>query len=114
MSNDPKWLHAEKATRVNSGKQEKKLAKEMGGRLFANSGAKYGENDVKTDKFEIEAKTTEAKSFILKVSEIEALHKKCRIDKIGLFIIEFSKHGEELVILRKADFYTIAGLNTPK
>lgn len=42
MGNKPTWLGKEKPTRVNSEKQEKRLAKEMGGRKTANSGARFG------------------------------------------------------------------------
>ena len=66
MSNRP--------TRFYSSKQEKKIAKEVGGKQVANSGATtFNKGDVTTDSFLIEAKTcTKAKkSFTVKKEWIE-------------------------------------------
>lgn len=62
------------ATRYYSGKQEKSVAKSLGGKLTANSGAtRFGAGDVRTDKFLIECKTcvTEKKSFAIKKEWID-------------------------------------------
>lgn len=56
------------STRYYSSRQEKKIAKEVGGKQTANSGAtSFSKGDVVTDLFLIEAKTcvTEKKSFTL-------------------------------------------------
>ena len=61
--------HNEKSTRYYSGRQEKKIAKAVGGRQVANSGAPtFVAGDVITDQFLIEAKTktTDCKSFTIK------------------------------------------------
>ena len=107
MGNKPTWLGKVAPTRKNSQKQENRLAKEFGGRTTANSGATFSENDVKTPDFDIEAKTTKSSQFILKVADLKKMQRKCSIDKIALFIIEFSEQGEEMVLLNKADFYSL-------
>ena len=61
--------HNEKSTRYYSGRQERKVAKAVGGRQVANSGAPtFVAGDVITDQFLIEAKTktTDCKSFTIK------------------------------------------------
>lgn len=61
-------------TRFYSNKQEKKIAKEVGGKQTANSGAtKFSKGDIRTNKFLIEAKTVtkEQKSFTVKRDWIE-------------------------------------------
>lgn len=58
-----------KPTRFYSNRQEKKVAKAIGGRQTANSGAtKFAKGDVNTDLFLIECKTcmTDKKSFSIK------------------------------------------------
>ena len=61
--------HNEKSTRYYSGRQERKVAKAVGGRQVANSGAPtFVAGDVITDQFLIECKTKTAdcKSFTIK------------------------------------------------
>ena len=61
--------HNEKSTRYYSGRQERKVAKAVGGRQVANSGAPtFVAGDVITDEFLIECKTktTDCKSFTIK------------------------------------------------
>lgn len=103
----PKWLNKEDTTRKRSEKQEKRLAKTFGGRKTSNSGARFGENDVVTPEFEIEAKTTRSKQYILKTKEIKDMQRKSNFEKIALFIVEFENEGEEVVILRTADFLNL-------
>lgn len=112
MMAKPKWLGNEQPTRKLSENQEKRLAKDFGGRKTVNSGATFGQNDVITKEFEIEAKTTKSKQFILKISDMAKMFKKCSIDKIALFIVEFSEEKEEFVILRKDDFLSLTKNNS--
>lgn len=108
----PKWLESrgeDKPTRFASERQEKRIAKEFGGRKTPNSGASFGQNDVKTPKFDIEAKTTKSEQYILKMADIHTMERKADKNKIPLFIIEFDKHGREFVLLDKADFLAISG-----
>lgn len=113
-SSKPKWLNKEKSTREKSNKQETRLGKQFGGRKTANSGATFGQNDVVTPEFEIEAKTTESKQFILKIDDLRKMQKKCKFDKIALFIVEYANEGEEVVILHTADFLNLIGVTTLK
>lgn len=58
-----------KPTRYYSNAQEKKIAKAVGGRKTANSGAtKFSKGDINTEQFLIEAKTTttDKKQFTIK------------------------------------------------
>lgn len=61
-------------TRFYSDRQEKKIAKEVGGKQTANSGAtRFSKGDIRTNKFLIEAKTCtkEQKSFAIKKEWLE-------------------------------------------
>lgn len=63
-----------KCTRYYSSRQEKKIAKAVGGRTVANSGATlFKKGDVRTDKwlFEAKTKTSESDSFTIKRTWIE-------------------------------------------
>lgn len=74
-------------TRYYSNKQEKKIAKQTGGRQQSNSGATaFQKGDVITEYFLIEAKTTtsERKSFTIQKEWLDknkeeafAMHKQC-------------------------------------
>lgn len=66
--------HNKKSTRYYSGKQEKRIAKAVGGTIVPNSGAiKFGAGDVRTDKwlFEAKTKTSESQSFSVKKSWLD-------------------------------------------
>lgn len=114
MTNKPKWLNKEVSTRERSNKQEKRLAKTFGGRTTANSGATFGENDVKTPEFDIEAKTTKSKQFILKLEDLKKMQRKTRVDKKPLFIINFEETGDEFILLSISDFLEISRLQELK
>lgn len=58
-----------KSTRYYSSRQEKKIAKAVGGRTVANSGATtFSKGDIRTDNwlFEAKTKTSESDSFTIK------------------------------------------------
>ena len=62
-------MQGERPTRFYSSKQEKKIAKAVGGKQVANSGATaFQKGDVKTDLwlFEAKTKTSESQSFSIK------------------------------------------------
>lgn len=105
----PKWFGKEEPTRKASEKQEKRIAKEFKGRKTANSGASFGENDIKTPKFDIEAKTTKSTQYILKMAELRQMERKADKDKIPLFIIEFAQENREFIIISKEDFMGLSG-----
>jgi len=106
---EPSWLGKKEPTRKASEKQEHRIAKEFGGRKTANSGATYGQNDVKTPLFDIEAKTTKSNQFILRLADIHTMERKSDKDKTPLFIIEFENAGREFVLLDKQDFLSFSG-----
>ena len=98
----PDWLKDE-PTRKKSAKQEGKLAKKFGGKLTSNSGARFGENDVITPDYEIEAKKTDAMSYTMKIKELRKMQAKCSNDKVAIEIVEFG-NGESYVIINLNDF----------
>lgn len=110
MTNRPKWLGKEKSTRAKSDKQETKLAKTFGGRKTAGSGSKFSENDVKTPEFEIEAKTTESKQYILKLDDWNKMQKKCSGYKKPLFVLEFAGNNTDIVMMNMSDFIDLTGI----
>ena len=66
--------HNKNSTRYYSSRQEKKIAKAVGGKTVSNSGAiTFGAGDVTTDSwlFEAKTKTSESKSFSIKREWIE-------------------------------------------
>lgn len=110
MGNKPKWLNKEVSTRQRSDKQEKRLAKQFGGRTTSNSGATFSENDVKTPEFDIEAKTTKSKQFIVKLEDLKKMQRKTRVDKKPLFAINFEETGDEFILISLSDFLEITSL----
>ncbi len=109
---EPAWLGKDKkkdSTRGRSDKQEKRLVKQ-----FSNSGAKFGENDLRTPELEIEAKTTAKDGYRLTVEEFRKATRKCSSGRTPVMVIEFSEHGEEFIVLRLADFYGMTGTDLPK
>lgn len=90
-------------TRKRSGKQESRLAKQLNGHTTINSGATFGQNDVVSDFCEVEAKTTIKESFSLKLSDWRLLRKKCALNKIPIFIIDFEKSKDSLAVLTYED-----------
>lgn len=97
----------QKSTRARSSKQEKRLSEEFDARTTPNSGATFGENDLRSDRFDIEAKTTGKGSYSVKVSELKKAKQNARAGLTPLFVIEFSEHGEEVVVIGKDDFLEI-------
>jgi hypothetical protein len=74
------------------------------GKLSCNSGAKFCQNDVISDKFEIEAKTTCKKGYRITIKELRTIRNKKVGDKIPLQIVEFSETKEDYVIINLIDF----------
>jgi len=107
----PKFFKQQEAERKKSIKQEKRIAKEIGGKLTKNSGATYAENDIDTDMFSIEAKITAGKGYRITVKEFEQIEKRAKKERIAMQIIEFSEHKRQLVLMDKNDLYSILGIN---
>lgn len=96
-------LLGDKTTRERSHKQESRIAKQLNGHTTINSGATLGQNDVFTDFCEVEAKTTEKESFSLKLSDWRLLRKKCAVNKMPIFIVDFEKSKDTLAVLTYDD-----------
>lgn len=92
-------------TRKQSNKQEKRIAKDIGGKVQPASGARWGHRrDVKSDNYLIEAKTTSQDSYSLKDADLAFLKKQAyQAGKIPAYIIELSKYGEEIVFVPEQD-----------
>ena len=110
----PKWLNKEVSTRARSDKQEKRLARIFDGKTTPGSGSVFGENDVKTPEFDIEAKTTKSKQFIIKLEDLKKMQRKTRVDKKPLFAINFEETGDEFILLSLSDFLEITSLQELK
>lgn len=94
------------ATVKDSQRQERGLAKELGGSVNAGSGNGWvRKGDVRSDKELWECKITSAKSYSLKQADLEKLNNQALLDgRIPIFLVEFLKQGEAYVILSKEDF----------
>lgn len=114
----PKWMTKKleaPTTRSRSKKQESKIAKDLRlGNAYAsiNSGATLGQNDVIADFCEVEAKVTSKQSFSMKVADWNKMEKKCAVNKIPIFMIEFEDDNLELAVVKKSDLlYFIEAMN---
>lgn len=110
-----KWLNKKETTRSRSIKQETKLAKDLRGNTFINSGATFGQNDVFNDYCEVEAKTTKNKSFSFRLLDWKKLYHKATTGKIPIFAIRFEqvdKTDKEFILMSHDDFmYLITKAN---
>lgn len=111
----PKFLSEESqrkdnTTRARSKRQETRIASDLGGRTTINSGATFGENDVRTDWCEVEAKTTKKSSYPLKVGEWQKLRTKCDVKKIPMMVITFESDEMDLAVLPYDDLVYLIGL----
>ena len=108
MSNTPNWLGKEKPTRKRSDKQEKYLAKVLKGRTTSGSGSVFGENDVKTRLFDIEAKTTQSKQYIIKEAELEKMERRASAGRVPVFVIGFEETGRSYAMIPLSDFISLS------
>ncbi len=94
------------ATVKDSQRQERGLAKELGGSVNAGSGNGWvRKGDVRSDKELWECKITSAKSFSLKYDDLRKVFEQAIIDgRIPIFMVEFMKQGESFVVLTKDDY----------
>jgi len=97
-------------TRKRSDKHEKSIQKRFGGRQTSNSGARFGENDLKSALFDIEAKTTANDGYRITASELKQIRNKSSAGRIPAQIIRFEKDGSEYIILSTTDFLDLIGL----
>lgn len=94
------------ATVKDSQRQERGLAKELGGSVNAGSGNGWvRKGDVRSDKELWELKITSAKSYSLKHAELDKLNNQALMDgRIPIFLIEFMQQGDSFVVLSKDDY----------
>lgn len=84
--------------------QERRLEKAFDGQRAAASGAFWSrKGDVRGEKYLIEAKTTAAKSFSLKSSELKKIETEALlVGRVPVFCVEMS--GRNYVVLLEDDF----------
>lgn len=94
------------ATLKDSQRQERTLAKELGGSVNAGSGNGWvRKGDVRSEKELWECKVTSAKSYSLKHADLDTVYKQALMDgRIPIFLIEFLKQGDSFVVLTKDDY----------
>lgn len=107
-NNLPSWLGKEKPTRKRSDKQEKYLAKVLKGKTTSGSGSVFGENDVKTRLFDIEAKTTQSKQYIIKEAELEKMERRASAGRVPVFVIGFEETGRSYAMIPLSDFISLS------
>lgn len=97
------------ATTKDSQRQERGLAKSLGG--MVNSGSGNGwvrKGDVRTPEELWELKITSAKSYSLKDAELTKHVNQALIDgRIPVFLVEFKSNGNKWVILSQDDYLTL-------
>lgn len=94
------------ATYKDSQRQEKALARKLGGSVNSGSGNGWiRKGDVRTEKELWELKITSSKSYSLKDSELQKNIDQALIDgRIPVFLVEFKTTGNAYVILSKDDY----------
>lgn len=107
MSNLPKYLTTTGIVKSKnkSKKQEKSIAKQVGGSLVANSGSGRAKGDVNTDFFKIEIKYTDNKFIKLNYDWLNKIEEEAFSD--GRYpALYFDILGAEWVCIRKQEFLT--------
>lgn len=91
-----------------SQKQEKRIAKDVGGARVAGSGSKwYAKGDVRSDGFLVEAKTTGNKSFPVTQKVLEKISLEAvKTGRIPVLAVEFTggEKREQFALLSWSDF----------
>ena len=107
-----------KYKRKTSQKQEKRLAKKLGGRVQPGSGSLLSfKGDVITDDFLIEAKFTDKEDYRLQLAIWHKITKEAHSkDKIPLMevCLDQDKKPVNLIIVNPMDFYDITGIDEDK
>lgn len=87
--------------------QEKRGAKAFGGQVTPGSGNGWRKkNDVQTEKFSIEFKTTSKGSYSLKYSELVAAERNALVDnRTMLFGVELG--GRNWIVISEEDFHEL-------
>jgi hypothetical protein len=98
-----------KSTREQADKEERKLAKKLGGRQTSNSGAgPWDKGDVVAQGCRIDHKYTDAKQYTFRAADLRKLIGECKSwEEIALLWIKFRTLNEEYVIMSSDDFTRI-------
>lgn len=101
-----------KSAQRHGREREKPLAKELGGRVQLASGAlpqARNKGDVKTDLLLVDSKCTDAKSYNLRLKDIDKIIKEAlAINKIPVMAIQFERDKTtDVMLLRKQDFIAL-------
>lgn len=93
----------------DSQRQEKALARKLGGTVNSGSGNGWVRKaDVRTENELFELKITDAKSYSLKDAELEKLTNQALVDgRIPIFMVQFKTTGNEWIIMSKDDYLTM-------
>lgn len=91
-----------------SAKQEKRTAKEFGGKLTPASGAMWGaKGDVRTEDFLIENKYTDANKYKLELKILEKIEKEALKDNFRTPVLQVDIQELSLVVLNHNDFLVL-------
>lgn len=103
-------------TKAKSDRQERRLAKEFGGRVTPGSGSGSIKGDVTTGEEMIEAKTTTKRQFTLKLETLQKLEYEARaVGKRPVLILHIDDdspvllHHPEWVLIPKNDYLEMRG-----
>lgn len=93
-------------TKQRSRAQERKIAKEVGGKVVKGSGCmRHAKGDVKMEQFLIEAKTTDAASYALTVETMnKVIDEGLEIGKEAILQLDFRKHQLRLAVVPWMNF----------
>jgi hypothetical protein len=93
----------------DSQRQEKALARKLGGSVNSGSGNGWiRKGDVRTEDELFELKITDAKSYSLKDAELEKLTNQALVDgRMPIFMVQFKSTGNEWVVMSKDDYLTL-------
>lgn len=96
--------------------QEKKVAKDIGGKTILASGALwFAKGDVRSDRFLIECKTTGNRYYSLSSSTWEKIYYEAVKDglRIPVMCITLERENKTLALLRVEDFEGLKGTEPP-
>jgi len=88
-------------------RRERSAAKEIGGRSVIGSGALwFDKGDIKTEKFLIEDKFTDADSYTINLSTLKTVEKQAaKVHKVPFLRFGFEKYGTNYIMFN-IDYYT--------
>jgi len=94
-----------------SQRQERRLAKEFGGKVQPGSGCgRVNKGDVKSEHFLIEAKRTDKKQYIFKLLDWETIRDRAlAVQKTPLMALEIG--NQRLVVVAEADLCVLAAIS---